>query len=208
MKGSIRTHVEGLAKTIGALWAANHSQARLQREVDEVRAALQAREKAFSELQLSHARECEEVAKQAARKAILEFKASDEFQKTICDMVEAKESDLVNKWQKTNEGEYWHAREVLYAFQSGKYLTQHKLYDQLEGLGPDFHPSALGLPARMKKPEAAIALLPPGVYRQEEEFGNSNEWCWFFPRPSEDMAPLHLASWRELKSPAKTWSLS
>ncbi|CAH9120907.1 unnamed protein product, partial [Cuscuta epithymum] len=49
MEGSIRTHVEGLAKTIGALWATNHSQARLQREVDEVRAALQAREKAFSE---------------------------------------------------------------------------------------------------------------------------------------------------------------
>ncbi|CAH9124273.1 unnamed protein product [Cuscuta epithymum] len=127
MEGSIRTHVEGLAKTIGALWAANHSQARLQREVDEVRAALQVREKAFSELQLSHARECEEVAKQASRKAILEFKASNEFQKTTCDMVEAKESDLVNKWLKTDEGEYWHALEIMYAFQSGKYLTQHKL---------------------------------------------------------------------------------
>ncbi|CAH9128992.1 unnamed protein product [Cuscuta epithymum] len=186
LEDSIRTHVDGLAKTIGALWAANHSQAKLQREVDEVRAALQAREKAFSELQLLHAREREEVAK----KAILEFKASDEFQKTISDRVEAKESDLVNKWLKTDEGEYWHAREVLYAFQCGKYLTQRKLYDQLEGLGPDFYPSVLGLPARMKKPEAAIALLPPGVYRQEEESGNSNEWCWFFPRPSEDMVPL------------------
>ncbi|CAH9101873.1 unnamed protein product [Cuscuta epithymum] len=106
MESSIRTHVEGLAKTIGSLRAANHSEVRLQREVDEVRAALKAREKAFSELQLSHARECEEVAKQATKKKILEFKASDEFQKTISDRVEAKESDLVNKWLKTDEGEY------------------------------------------------------------------------------------------------------
>ncbi|CAH9119588.1 unnamed protein product [Cuscuta europaea] len=63
LEGSIRSHIEGHAKTIRALHAANHSQARLQREADEARAALWASQKAFSELQSSRTQEYEEAAK-------------------------------------------------------------------------------------------------------------------------------------------------
>ncbi|CAH9076037.1 unnamed protein product, partial [Cuscuta europaea] len=58
---------------------------------------------------------------------------------------------------------------------------QQKVYGRLKDLDPDFHPSTLGLPGRMKKPVEAIALLPPEAVRQEEELGSSNEWAWFFP---------------------------
>ncbi|CAH9070717.1 unnamed protein product [Cuscuta europaea] len=145
LEGSIRSHIEGLAKTIRSLHAANHSQARLQREADEARAVLWASQKAFSELRSSHAQECEEAAKQGAKKALSEFQASEQFQKLISARVQAEHSELVQRWLTTPDGEYWRAREVLYAFQSGKYLVQQKVYGRLKDLDPDFHPSTLGL---------------------------------------------------------------